>query len=102
MSSIRKTKYIVSIALLALVALGGSQALARGGHSMGSPTLPATHPMGRHTYPGAHTTTHPQSNSRMIQQDEPNFRPDEQMRQNYQRQQQLYRDQDRQNMTPKY
>ncbi|PSJ64095.1 hypothetical protein C7I85_03035 [Mesorhizobium soli] len=109
MSTIRKTKDLVSIALLALLAVGGSTALAAGLGSMGGHTVPGgpTAPSSRSpTTPGSRvaprspTTTQPLPESGIIQQDEQTIQQEEQGNQNYQQQQQQFRNRDRQNIEP--
>jgi hypothetical protein len=113
MSTIRKIKDLMTIGLMALVALGGSQALARGLQPMGSPATPSVHTSpGVHTTPGTHTThgihttptapstTQSPSDFGIIQQDEQTIQQEEQQNQNYEQQQQQFRNRDRQNMTP--
>jgi len=85
MSTVRNIKGLVSTAMLALVALGGSQALAGGVHSNGG---------------GAAAPTQQVPNFNAMQQDQQVIQQDQQMRQNFQLQQQLYREQDRPQYTP--
>ncbi|PSJ51391.1 hypothetical protein C7I85_29625 [Mesorhizobium soli] len=51
--------------------------------------------------PGSRTTTQPQSQSGIIQQDQQTIQQEEQENQNYQLQQQQLRNRDRQNIEPK-